>query len=171
MRKIILLLILLFGITNANAQTAEQQYNSMKHEINKIEKTQKRIELKLNKIQKPLKTHTLLISMVTAATMDAAMDEQRDHFSTSIFKNKNPNFWNPNVSWQTSKTIGGYHIDAWHIEKTIMVSALCVPFAQIMHYELPILKKHPGADKVLWWVISGIVWNVVFNLNYDKLMR
>jgi len=110
-------------------------------------------------------------AVTLAAGMNALMDTQKDHYGVSVFKNADPNFWNPNVSWATSKTVAGYHIDAWHIEKSIMVGALFVPVAELMHRTHPIIKGNVFWDKALWWSITGFTWNLVFNVNYEYVLK
>ena len=110
-------------------------------------------------------------SLVTAATCNALMDATNDHFGSSIFQNQDPKFWNHQISWQYATKILGYHVDAWHIAKTTMVASLCVPFAIVMHENLPIIKNHPFLDKTLWWAITGISWNHIFNTDYNHVFK
>jgi|GEM_PF-2756927 len=110
-------------------------------------------------------------SLLTAATCNALMDATNDHFGSSIFQNLDPKFWNHQISWQYAPNILGYHVDAWHIAKTTMVSSLCVPFAIVMHENLPIIKKYPFLDKTLWWAITGISWNLIFNTDYNHVFK
>jgi hypothetical protein len=110
-------------------------------------------------------------SLATGATCNALMDATNDHFASSIFKNQDPKFWNHQISWQYAPNVLGYHVDAWHLAKTTMVASLCVPFAVVMHENLPIVKKHPFIDKTIWWAITGISWNLVFNTNYNHLFK
>ena len=111
--------------------------------------------------------YVIVGSLVVAATADAAMDEMKDHYTTSIFKNMDPDFWNPNVSWQKSNEILGYHVDAWHISKSLMVCSISVPYAILLHQNYPIIKKHKFMDQVLWFFITGVAWDAVFNIGYN----
>lgn len=115
-------------------------------------------------------TKLVMVSLVVSATSNAMMDELQDHYSTSFAKNLNPKVWNPNVSWKYCPQVLGYHVDAWHISKTVMVSSMCVPIAILMHEKHPILKNNT-LDKMLWWTISGVTWDLVFNVNYNKILK
>jgi len=95
-----------------------------------------------------------LILISIAAIFNSIMDTLFDHFNVSIFKNLNPNLWNPMISWKTSKTILGYHVDAWHIFKSIMIILLIL---SIICYKQLI---NPYLD----FLIFGISWNIIFNI-------
>ena len=95
------------------------------------------------------------------AVADGVMDELFDHFTTSAFKGLNPNFWNPNISWEKSRTILGYHIDAWHLTKSALIIGLT---AAVLTYRKP--------AHFHWWkevLIYGVVWNSVFDLTFGGL--
>jgi hypothetical protein len=99
------------------------------------------------------------ILIVLAAICNSIMDKISHHFSTSIFKNLNQDFWNPNVSWKVAKRIFGWKYDAWHVFKSTMIVALCL--AVVLHE--PALK---------WYyeiLIAGAVWNGTFNLFYNRI--
>jgi len=79
----------------------------------------------------------------------------------------NPHFWNHQISWQYNENIMGYHLDAWHIEKTIMILALSIPCAELLHHQYPLI-KNKFWDKVLWAGIIGIWWDGIFLISYKK---
>ena len=122
-----------------------------------------------------------------SGAMDAVMDTLKDHFSVSIFKNLNPQFWNPSVSWKNKYIDGdpnkGHRkikvlgitfnypdalSDAWHICKILregfnilaVVSALIIP-----HITFTIL----GALSFI--LVAGILRNWSFNLLYNHLLK
>jgi len=103
-----------------------------------------------------------LFLVILAAILNSMMDTTTHHFSTSIFKNLDPKFWNPNVSWEYAKNINGFKLDFWHICKSLMLFSL---MAAIVLYK-PIT-KYPLLD----WAILGSVWNIVFNTFYNKILR
>lgn len=121
-----------------------------------------------------------------SGALDAVMDVLQDHFSVSVFKNLNPQFWNPNVSW-TNKyidgdvnkghkkiTILGFAFnypdaltDAWHMSKMLMVvtdvmsitSAAWIGF----HYSFIWL--------LVYFAIIGMLRNATFSLFWDKILK
>jgi hypothetical protein len=103
-----------------------------------------------------------LFLVILAAILNSMMDTTTHHFSTSIFKNLEPKFWNPNISWEYAKTILGYKCDFWHICKTLMLFCL---MAAIILYK-PIT-THPLLD----WAILGSSWNIFFNVMYNKILK
>jgi len=100
-----------------------------------------------------------LMFLMFAAAFNAVMDTLTHHYSTSIFKFKNPQFWNPNVSWQYVNFLPftRYRADAWHLAKSSMIFCIC--FAIIFF-------------KGEWYhfFIFGAAWNLTFNLFYNKLL-
>jgi hypothetical protein len=100
-----------------------------------------------------------LALLALAAVANACMDALWSRFSRSVFKNQDPKWWNPNVSWQYQPLYLGYRIDAWHLAKTGMVGFIALA---IVLYK-PLL----GWYDVL---LAGVVWNAVFELFYSKLL-
>ena len=98
-----------------------------------------------------------------AAMCNAFMDTSVDHFPESIFSKLNPQFWEMQVSWKYSKTIFGYHIDAWHIAKSIMVIAIIL--ALIVKVQTNLFSLNSLIDILVY----GFVWNAVFILFYNKI--
>lgn len=90
-----------------------------------------------------------------AAICNALMDTLEHHFDVSIFRNLNPKFWNPNVSWQYAYIIPftKYKVDAWHLAKSLMI--ICLAFA--------------CANTWYMFIILGIIWNSVFNIFYNRI--
>lgn len=102
-----------------------------------------------------------LILFLFASIFDACKDTLKDHFSSSIFKNLNPNFWNPAISYRLS-TFSTYRFDAWHICKSITIILICfaiVSFKPITNYLL------------LDVAIFGMVWNGMFEIVYRCLRK
>lgn len=95
--------------------------------------------------------------ILLAAICKAVADTIAHHKSTSIFKRSK--FWSAN-----GKLVGGvfkYKIDGWHISNSVMI--ICFVVAAVLH------------EPVLAWyweiLIGGAVFNLVFNLFYNKILR
>ena len=102
-----------------------------------------------------------LIFVTIAAILNAVMDIlENEHYFDSIFKNKNQKFWYKRESWKYALMLGGYRFDAWHIAKSLMIVSMV---AAIVFYESII-----GIFDI---VIFGFIWNVVFNLFYNKILK
>jgi hypothetical protein len=101
--------------------------------------------------------------IIIAATANALMDTITHHMSSSIFRSKDPNFWDPQVSWRGKKFLGIMVLDAWHIAKTIMLHCL---FLSIV-----ISSLFPGV--IYWWeyFVIYFVWGTVFESFFTKLFR
>ena len=96
-----------------------------------------------------------------AAILNAFMDTSTDHYNLSIFSKLDPKFWAMQISWQYSKTILGYHIDAWHIAKSSMVISILLAIIFYRHINI-------RYDLINILILSAI-WNVVFNLFYNLI--
>lgn len=96
-----------------------------------------------------------------AAICKAIADTLRDHFDTSVFKWKNPKWWNPVISWKYVGYIRftKYHPDAWHLCNSGM----------IIFFSLAIAFHRPVIQWYYEWAIAGVVFNLVFNLFYGKI--
>jgi len=113
---------------------------------------------------------------------DAIMDTCSDHFSVSIFKNLNPNYWNKNISWtnkyidnDVKKGLKKWWIfnkpvaltDAWHLFKSIkeilntlaITSAILIPFTFEFWY-IP-----------LYFILVGLSRDLVFDIFYNYLLK
>jgi hypothetical protein len=92
-----------------------------------------------------------------AAFFNACMDAfENENFFESIFKNWNQKFWYKRESWKYAKKIGGYHVDAWHLSKSLMV--LCVVLALSFGY-------------ASYWWLAAIIWNLSFKIFYNWLFK
>jgi hypothetical protein len=71
----------------------------------------------------------LFISL--AAILNAIMDTLWTHYAVSVFKDLNPNWWNPNESWKTMPNfLGWVRFDAWHIAKFGMIG--CITLSKLV---------------------------------------
>jgi len=96
------------------------------------------------------------ILIALAAMTNAIMDTIAFHFSRSIFKHST---WFWTVDKYRMK-VGGYPVNAWHLAKSLMIMLMVVG---AMLYE-PIV--NPYSD----FFIYGIVWNVFFNIMFNKIL-
>jgi hypothetical protein len=49
-----------------------------------------------------------------------------------------------------------------------MICSISVPFAMLLHQNYPIIKNHKFLDEAVWFIITGVVWDVVFDVGYDE---
>jgi hypothetical protein len=99
--------------------------------------------------------------IILAAIFNACMDRvENENFYTSVFKKLNKNFWYKRESWETAYKIFGYKFDFWHLSKSAMVISLCLAIALYV----PILGT-------IDFVIFGLLWNLTFNLFYNKILK
>jgi len=94
-----------------------------------------------------------------AAFFNAIMDTLKDHFSVSIFKNLNLNFWYPEISYK-NKVFNYVAIDAWHIAKACMLGCI---YLSILFYT-PVFG--------LWDLLILIcIWGIGFESFYSYIFR
>ena len=106
---------------------------------------------------------TASILVFIAAALNACMDRTTEpvHFNLSIFKNKDKKFWLRSESWQYGKMIFKYRVDFWHLAKSAMI--ICMVCAMVFYkawlpYYLDI-------------IVLGAVWNLSFNLFYNRILK
>ena len=102
-----------------------------------------------------------LACIILAAICKAVADQVDHHFGESVFKNLNPEFWDRDISQDKAKRIFGYKLDAWHLFLSVMIVLMIL--AIVLH-----------ENKLPWYwelLIGGAVWNLIFNLFYNKLLR
>jgi hypothetical protein len=98
--------------------------------------------------------------LALASICNSIMDTLTHHFSQSIFRNKNEEFWNPNVSWKFAFYLPytKYKVDAWHLLKSAMIIFICL--AIVFGNKLNIID----------FILLGTLWNIVFNIFYNHLL-
>jgi hypothetical protein len=104
-----------------------------------------------------------ILFILLAAILKAVADVTSHHFETSVFKWKDPRWWNPAISWQYVGFIKftKYRPDCWHLANSGMIICFCL--ATVFH--TPVLK---------WYLelpIAGVLFNVAFNIFYNKILR
>lgn len=103
-----------------------------------------------------------IILWILACACNAIMDTLKHHFGTSVFKNLNPKFWDPNVSYKHAYIIPytGYKVDAWHLFKSGMIICMALGTA---------LSTPVSPYVLLDTLIFGVIWNMLFGILYNKL--
>lgn len=101
--------------------------------------------------------------IVLSAICNAAMDRTGDvvAFNKSIFQHRNQKFWCKEISWLYARKIFGWKLDAWHIFKSSMI--ICWALAAIFF-------KSTGYF-IVDLLLIGTIWNLFFNLFYNKLFK
>lgn len=101
--------------------------------------------------------------IIAAGFFKAVADTLTHHYDTSIFRWKDRKFWDPSISWKYADYLKftRYKLDAWHLANSGMIICFCGAFA--------VNESH------LWWgwefLIAGALFNVSFNLFYNKILR
>ena len=115
--------------------------------------------------------YSLFISL--AAMFKAVSDVCADHYSTSIFTQFNPQFWDKSISWK-NKWIAGEKAnghkkglkywdpisDAWHISNGCMIS-----------YFIAAGYFFPHFNPFIVFLVSGVLFTVVFNMFYNIILK
>ena len=105
-----------------------------------------------------------ILFIILAASCKALSDTLAHHFDTSIFKWKNPKFWNPVISSDWAEKFRGYKVDAWHLSNSAMIVFMIMAVA-LHRYD---------RFQLQWYyelLIGGCIWNAAFNLFYNKIFR
>ncbi len=115
--------------------------------------------------------------IIIASICNAIMDILAHKYAWSIFHKYNYTFdsrwWNPKTSW-SNKYNNPWYIptqfsDAWHTFKTIMIFSL---LGAIILFKIPyVFLNEIWINNLIWYGIIGILWNLIFSLFYDKILR
>ncbi len=114
--------------------------------------------------------------IVLAAICNAVMDTLAHHYSVSIFKNDNPNYWDASISWKNKyingdksqgrvKWIFGIDkpeqlTDAWHLFKTLFLLFFITAIA-----------VHNYNENILYSICkNGFFYIIVFNIFYNGFL-
>lgn len=113
-----------------------------------------------------------LLFVLLASFFNSCMDAwENENYFESIFKKWDQRFWYKRESWKYAKKLFGYHLDGWHLAKTLMVCNVSLAIYteqfshQIWHTNLIIL------NIVIDVIISGVIWNLGFNLFYHHIFK
>lgn len=98
------------------------------------------------------------LAVAAGAMFWAAASVLLFRFSASVFRNRNPKFWNPVFSSKSAKQIGGFKVDAFHIFQGL---ALAFLFAAAV--------INSGLTWWMQWAGMSTVWIIVFPITYGLL--
>ena len=103
-----------------------------------------------------------LLFIAIAAACNAVMDrtENAPAFNKSVFNHFDVKFWLKTVSCDYATKIFTWKYDAWHVAKSSMVIFLLMAVGLYS----PIL------GGVFDFLLFGAVWNLTFNLFYNKIL-
>jgi hypothetical protein len=100
------------------------------------------------------------IFIAIAASFNAVMDTLWTKFPTSVFKDLNYKWWNPNESWKHYPNfLGIVRLDAWHIAKYGMLGGITLA---IMTYSTVHLYDI---------ILIPCIWSVFFELFYSYALK
>lgn len=114
----------------------------------------------------------VIILITLAAIAKAVADTLTHHFETSIFTRYNRQFFDPSISWLNkyvgrdvtkgiNKKVFQPLTDGWHMANSIMISCFIgLPFV-----------VSGNMHGMIGYVIAGGLFDLVFNLFYNKLLR
>ena len=111
----------------------------------------------------------VFLASIFNSIMDAL--ENEPNYDESIFKHLDKKAWLKSESWRYCKTILGYHIDPWHLAKSLMV--FCIIGAIIA----AIWAGAIGGIKLSLIYVSGAVfvlgaiWDLTFTLFYHGIFK
>lgn len=128
-----------------------------------------------------------LIFIMLAAICNAVMDTSVHHFHTSVFNKLNPYFWDGEISWR-NKYINGdpsqgrvkwyfglvkpvQITDAFHFFKMLMIIFICLSIVSFDSSKVIIHGVFHLPAFLIMFVLYGILWNIIFSLFYDKILR
>lgn len=103
--------------------------------------------------------YSCILFVMSAAIFKALADTVQHHFSSSIFRNSDANFFDPNISWK-KPTILGYRVDFWHLAN----SAMIVSWLMILPY-------NPQDASLIDVLLGGYYFNITFSLFYNIILR
>ena len=107
-----------------------------------------------------------IILLFLAAFFNAVMDAtENENFFESILKHLPQQLWYKRESWKYVKKIFGYHVDAWHLSKSLMV--ICFICA-IVFFNMPVKRWQ---DIAMYLIVGGITWNLTFWLFYNVIFK
>lgn len=109
-----------------------------------------------------MKKYLSFLFIALAASFNAVTDTTWTHYSVSIFKNLNADFWNAQQSWKTAYNfLGWVRIDAYHLSKMFTIGFISLA---IIFYE-SITKK------LIEFFIYCILWSIFFELFYSYILK
>lgn len=100
--------------------------------------------------------------IIIAAVLNAVMDLlENENYYRSIFRHLDDRFWYKRESWKHVGKIAGYRPDAWHLAKSGMI--ICLIMAVVLY--------EPYWGELIDLLGYGLLWNLSFNIFYNKILR
>jgi hypothetical protein len=114
-------------------------------------------------------TIAAILCIALAGFFKAVCDTLDDHYDISIFKWKDPRWWNPNVSCNHVGFLKftKYRPDAWHLSHSFMVLAFV---CSILLYRNHIHLVNGTVSFLIELVVAGISYNGTFNTFYNRIL-
>jgi hypothetical protein len=113
-----------------------------------------------------------LLLLIIVAVLYAVMDVLSNHFPRSIFKNKNPKWWNPKKSWRNKYAVWSdtekreklfyAFSDAYHTTRSI---SLVLIILAVVVFDVGVLTKP------LWFIIILGSYLAVYKILHNKILR
>lgn len=131
-----------------------------------------------------------LLFLACAAICNAIMDKSVHHYSTSIFSELNPFWWDGAISWRNKYNdrnsrngrvkwkIFGISFnkpvqitDAFHFFKTLMIIFICLSIITFDKCVALVGCDYTVISFLIMLFIYGTVWNLTFSLFYNFLLK
>jgi hypothetical protein len=127
-----------------------------------------------------------IICWILAALCNSVMDTLAHHYSTSIFKNMNPKFWNLKISWKNKykegdKSMGSaFYLstgilvaftDGWHLFKSSMIVLLAISVIMFPYTYQICIFNNIILNNISWIIILGVTWNIPFSFMYNNALK
>lgn len=128
-----------------------------------------------------------IVCLVIAGIGKAIMDTLQFHFSTSVFKHLDKNYWwNPAISWKNkwknhdpkqgeafpgSSTIFVFVTDAWHFFQFIFLRFFFACIILFMIYGGLVIFGLMWVDWIIQYVGLSVIFGLTFTLFYSKILK
>jgi hypothetical protein len=113
-----------------------------------------------------------LIFMFFEGFFNSVMDTLDHHYSTSIFKDWNPYFWNPALSWKQKYELPDWipdtFTDSWHIAKFLQIISFLI--AIVFYAPITGFFGIGTLNTAVDFLCLGILRNLTFNLFYNYIL-
>ena len=113
-----------------------------------------------------------IIFIAMEGFFNSVMDTLDHHFSTSIFKNWNPYFWNPSLSWKQKYELPDWIPDAftdgWHISKFLQIISFLI--AVVFYIPTTHFFNINLLNTFIDFLILGVTRNLVFTIFYNYIL-
>jgi len=117
-----------------------------------------------------------IILVMFAAALNAVMDTLAHHYSTSIFKGLDKQYWDPSISWKNKYDVKGIWgmtqlSDGWHVAKTLMIVYIMLAIVSFPSAYHICIFNSVILNGIIWVGILGTAWNITFSFFYNLVLR